>query len=166
MPGMTQPARRRRTPRPLPPDRPLDDRERRFIAEYRAHASVRQASFAAGISEWMGYRFSRRPDIQAAVAAQTGPLAVETVFAEIEIRAEHVLAETMRVAFCDLKGLYNPDGTPRPLAEIDADTRAGLAFIDTEEHPGSRGMVEVLSLRRHDKFGALEELGRRMGMFD
>lgn len=119
----------------------------------------------------MGYHLLARPEIGAAIAAQTGPLLAEQVLAEqvlaeIEIRAGHVLAETMCIAFADLKLLFQPDGTPRPLSEIDADTRAGLATIETEEQPGSRGCVQVLTLRRHDKMEAPAELGRHFGLFD
>ena len=63
----------RRTPRPSPPDRPLNDRELRFVTEYRSHVSVWQASYAAGYSEWMGCKLIKRPDIQGRSRRRRGP---------------------------------------------------------------------------------------------
>jgi phage terminase small subunit len=50
-----------------------------------------------------------------------------------DITAQRVMLELGRVAFADIRGLYAEDGTMRPVHELDDDTAATVAAIETEE---------------------------------
>ena len=132
----------------------------RFIAEYQVDANGAQAAIRAGYSPRAAavtaWNLLQKPAVREAVAAGE-----QRTFEAIEIEAGRVLAETARIAFADLRPLFNEDGTLKAFAELDGETLAGLSVIDTEERPYHR----VLKVRRHDKLQALALLGRHLGLF-
>ncbi len=50
---------------------------------------------------------------------------------------EEMLAQIARVAFADIRGLFNPDGSVKPIAEIDDDLALALS-VEIEEGPAKR----------------------------
>ena len=87
-----------------------------------------------------------------------------------EITADNVLHELAKLAFFDPRKLFNPDGSPRHIAELDDDTAMALAgFEMIEQFEGSgdnRKHVGYLKKFKFvDKGQNLERLGRILGMF-
>ena len=50
---------------------------------------------------------------------------------------EEMLAQIARVAFADVRGLFNPDGSVKPIAEIDDDLALALS-VEIEEGSAKR----------------------------
>lgn len=95
-----------------------------------------------------------RPTRDAAEAAR-----VEQVRG-IEITRDRIRLEMARLAFVDPRRFFRPDGTPKPVADLDDDTAAALASVEVEERvvPGSEVTVRTTKIRLWDKGRALASL--------
>jgi phage terminase small subunit len=84
--------------------------------------------------------------------------------------AARVLQEVSRLALFDPRKLFNQDGSPKPINELDDDTAAALAGLDvTEEWEGSGDdRVFVGFTKKYkvaDKNSALEKLFKHHGLY-
>ena len=139
----------------------LNQRRARFIAEYLVDPNAAKAARLAGYSphsaSQTGRGLLRKPDVKAAIEAQTAE-----VFDRLEVKAEQVVREAMRVAFADLSRLFDADGKPLPLGEIDAET---LSALDITMSYDKHGNHTATHLRRLDKMAALLMLGKHLKVF-
>lgn len=84
-----------------------------------------------------------------------------------EVTVDRVVKELARLAFFDIRKLVNADGTPLPLHNLDDDTAAAIAGLDVARVGNAMiGEAEVLKFKIADKKGALELLGRHLGLFE
>ncbi len=139
----------------------VSSRKARFVAEYCRNPNTRQAAIRAGYSlRQAGHaaaKLLKQADVVAALDAHR-----RQHFKTVEDKGERVLAEFMRVAFCDLRRLLDAKGRLKPLREIDDEVIAGVQFFDPKPRP--RG--KVLRLRRQGKLAALKMLGKYLGVLD
>jgi len=143
----------------------MKDRQRRFVEEYRARRNATQAALAAGYARSYAkdaYKILREPEVAAAIAEHDRALT-----AKLEITAERVLREMMRLAFSDHRKLYNTDGSLKPLHELDDDTAAALASVEsvTRIGRGAEGASQLHKVKLGDKQPALVQLGRHFQLF-
>lgn len=146
----------------------LNDKQRRFVAEYLVDLNATQAAIRAGYSvktaRSVGNENLTKPDISSAVQE-----AMKARSQRTEITQDRVLQELARIAFFDPRRLLNPDGSPKPINELDDDTAAALAGLDvTEEFEGS-GEDRVFvgytkKFKIADKNTALTNAMRHLGM--
>jgi phage terminase small subunit len=88
-----------------------------------------------------------------------------------EITQERVLKELGRLALFDAKKMFDADGNPIRITELDDDTAACIVGLDVFEEYDGCGEDRVLAghIKKYkiaDKKGALELLGRHFGMFN
>ena len=86
------------------------------------------------------------------------------------VTPETVKREIARVAFGDIRGLFNSDGTLKDISDIDDDTAAGISAVEVEvkkaratedeDAPRERTETRVLKIKRYDKLAALNMLAR------
>ena len=142
----------------------LTPKERRFIAEFLVDQNGRQAAIRAGYSERtaaeQASRLLKRSRIQRAVHA-----ALKEIHAKCEVTAERVIAELGRLAFSDVRQLYNESGGLRPIHEWPEDAARAVAGIDTDELFQGVGrdrerVGETKKVRLWTKNHALETLAR------
>lgn len=148
----------------------LTPKQARFVSEYLIDLNATQAAIRAGYSartaRQMGEENLTKPDI--ALAVREGMEAREQ---RTEITQDTAIKEVARIAFFDPRRLFNPDGSPKPLHELDDDTAAAIAGLDVQEqYEGSgsdRRFVGYLKKYRiADKNSALEKLMKHLGMFE
>ena len=85
-----------------------------------------------------------------------------------KVTAERVIAEIARIAFFDVKELYNDDGTLKEIAQLDSEiTRAIHSTKNRIEKQGQdkEDWAEIKEIRTHDKLKALELLGKTIALF-
>lgn len=70
----------------------------------------------------------QRPAIQIRIAQLR-----ERMLKAADISAQRVMLELARVGFADIRGIYNEDGSLKPVHELDADTAATVAGMEFEE---------------------------------
>jgi phage terminase small subunit len=95
---------------------------------------------------------------------------VEMELNAIGVHSRQVLIELARVGFSDIRKIFNPDGTLKPIKEIDDDTAAALARIERLERYVGRGEDRFLAgrstkVRLFDKVKALEILAKHLKLF-
>lgn len=81
---------------------------------------------------------------------------------------ERLDREIERLAFCDPRKFYNPDGTLKPVVDLDDDTAATIASVETITKILGRGArkrskVTVAKLKTWSKTDALQLAARRLG---
>jgi phage terminase small subunit len=75
------------------------------------------------------------------------------------ITQERVLREIARLAFFDVRKLFDAEGRPKPVHELDDDTAAAISQLDIDE----LGRVKY---RLADKGVNLERLAKHLGLFE
>ena len=141
-----------------------------FVQEYLIDLNATQAAIRAGYSaktaEQQGYQLLQKPSVQAAIAARQKEREQRTAVA-----ADRVLLEAARLALFDPRKLFNDDGSPKGITELDDDTAAAVAGIEVVEQFEGSGKERVLvgylkKYRIADKNSALEKLFRHHGLYE
>jgi phage terminase small subunit len=86
------------------------------------------------------------------------------------ITIERVLNEYARIAFSDLRALYNEDGSLKKINELTEEEAAAIAGVEVDELfdliDDSKTQIGITKkIKRWDKVKALDSLGRHLGMF-
>ena len=141
----------------------LVPKRQRFVDEYLVDLNATQAAIRAGYSKStagsIGGEILQKPEIQAAIAERMAERASRT-----EITQDRVLQELARIAFGDARRVmsWGPDGVIlRESSELTDDEAAMVveASQTTSQGGGS------IKLKLADKLGALDKIGRHLGMF-
>lgn len=148
----------------------LTDRQRRFIDEYLVDLNATQAAIRAGYSartaNEQGARLLANVSIQKAIQA-----AMDQRSKRVEITQDRVLQEYARLAFFDPRKLFEENGKPKDISQLDDDTAAALVGLDVmEEYEGTGESRELVGYTKKyklaNKLGALDSLGKHLGMFE
>lgn len=145
----------------------LTPKQRRFVAEYLIDLNATQAAIRAGYSKRAAMKIGsenlQKPDIAREIRRAMDERAART-----GVTAERVLQELARIAFFDLRNAFNPDGTLKPINEMDDETAAAMASLDVTELLDGDGMPtgRLKRIRFADKIGALTLLARHLGMLN
>ena len=107
----------------------LTSRNQQFIDEYVIDSNGAQAAIRAGYSvktaRAIAHRLLTNVDVVAAINEKKKALA-----SRLDITAERVLMERSRLAFFDPRKLFNADGSPKGIGELDDDAAAAIASLD------------------------------------
>lgn len=148
----------------------LNEKQKRFAAEYLVDLNATQAAIRAGYSEKTAYsqgqRMLKNVEVQAAIQE-----AKQKRSQRVEITQDRVLQEYARLAFFDPRKLFEENGKPKDITALDDDTAAALAGLDVlEEYEGSGEDRELVGYTKKyklaNKLGALDSLGKHLGLFD
>ena len=150
----------------------LTEKQKRFCDEYlidlnatRAYKSVYTTVKNDAVAATNGGRLLKQEDAAAYIALRQGELRKKT-----EITQERVLEEYAKLAFFDPRRLFDADGKPLPVTELDEATAAavaGLEVSDLFEGTGAnrKAVGTVKKYKLADKKGALNSLAKHLGMF-
>lgn len=149
-------------------NRKLTPKQQRFVAEYLVDLNATQASIRAGYSKKMasriGYQLLEKTRVQEALRE-----AKEKQQQRTNITADDVLRELFRLATFDPRKLFNPDGTPKKITELDDDTAACVGGLDiVERMAGDKENPEIESIKKvkvWDKNAALEKLCKHLQLY-
>ena len=139
-----------------------------FIQEYQRDFCGAKAVVRAGYSSKraaeMAYQLLQIPTVQRALDRS-----IEERLRKIGVHSERVLTEIARVAFSDLRKVYNADGSLKLPTEWDDDTAAAISGVETFEKFQGRGENRTLightkRIKLFDKIRALELLARHLGI--
>lgn len=146
----------------------LNDKQRRFVDEYLIDLNATQAAIRAGYSEKTAYSIGQRllknVEIQNSIQESMKSRSNKT-----GITADRVLSEIARLAFADLRKVFDENGCLRPIHELPDEVAAAISSIEvvTTKIPGSDPVeVEYTSkVKFWDKRGSLELLGKHLKLF-
>ena len=159
----------------------LTEQQRQFVRAYTVHRNATQAAVDAGYSaataRQQGSRLLSHVVIKEALQQVRVDEQVRSeakivqVRDRLDITIERVLLEIARIAYFDARKLENPDGTTKPLAELDDDTAAALTGIDVQllyggsgDDRGAIGQIKKTKAAAKDK--ALDMLMKHLGGYE
>lgn len=158
---------RKKTTKDTTNPRKLTHKQQMFVKEYMVDSNATQAAIRAGYGSARavetGYKLTHKNHIAAAIEAETAARANR-----LEITADRVLQELAKMAFCDTRAFFDDDGRLKPISEIDDNTAASLAGIETMHKvvgEESDGCIVLTKIKIADKGAALERLGRHLKLF-
>ena len=111
------------------PTNVLNSKQLRFIDEYLIDFNATQAAIRAGYSKKtaseQSFALLRKLQIQTAIQAKQKELA-----SRAGITRERIISEIARIAFSDVRKLFNEAGALKPIHQLDDDTAGALAGMD------------------------------------
>lgn len=123
----------------------LSDQQLRFIDEYLADmngtAAVRRAGYSCKTLNSAGVTASRLLSDIKVIAELRRRLGEITRASQITV--EGVLEQLRKLAYADIRTLYNPDGTLKPVHEWPSDISARVAGVETHELYSGSGNTRV-----------------------
>lgn len=148
----------------------LTAKQGRFVAEYLIDLNATQAAIRAGYSEktaeQQGSRLLSNAKVASAIAEAQSKRSKRT-----EITQDRVLAELAKIGFSDLRRALNEHGNLKGPQDWDDDTAGAIASIEVVTRSvgvnsdGEREIESIAKIKTWDKLGALEKLGKHLGMF-
>ncbi len=136
-----------------------------FAAEYLIDLNATRAAIAAGFSaataHVTGSKLLRNPVVAAAIADGQARMA-----AKLEVTAERVVRELAKLAFSDVKDIFDAEGNPLPVHRMNEMARAAIAGLETDTWQTKDGPKTVTTkFRLADKGQNLERLGKHLKIF-
>ena len=144
----------------------LTPKQARFCEEYLVDLNATQAAIRAGYSAKtagsQGERLLKKVEVQIALAEAQQARSKRT-----EITADNVLAEIAKVAFADVRKIFDSDGSLIRISDLDDTAAACIAGCDLVTVSKGEGEIEhVAKIKLADKLKALELAGRHLGLFN
>lgn len=147
----------------------LSIKERIFVREYlkdeNGTRSVIAAGWAAGSAAVTASKLLKKPKIRAAIAKVSA-----RVMDDLDVSVAQIVAELKKVGFFDPRKLFESDGSPKQILDLDDNTASVIAGLEVNElfdgngeQKHAYGLVKKIKLA--DKLKALELLGRYRKMF-
>jgi phage terminase small subunit len=145
----------------------LTPRQQRFAAEYcvdlNATAAYRRAGYNArgNSAEAAASRLLSNVKVQQAIQEK------EKIAAKrLEVNTENVLRATSALAFSDIRKLFNGDGSPKSIQELDDGTAAAIQSIEIGQMMSEGKVVgRLCKIKLCDKNAAQERLFKHLGLF-
>ena len=142
----------------------MSPKAERFVTEYLIDLNATQAAIRAGYSaktaNEQGSRLLTNVSVRYALQEAMKARAERT-----EIKADRVLKELARIAFFDVRRLFNEDGSMKLAHELDDEAAACVAGMETSEiNAGENVIGQTKKVKIVDKGGALTLAMRHLGM--
>jgi len=150
----------------------LNLKQTRFVDEYQVDLNATKAAIRAGYSEKtagvQGHELLKKPKIAAKIQEEFQKRAKK-----VNLTAEMVIREMMRLAFINVKHLYDDDGNFLPIKDLPDDVACAISGVDLTELKALDGEGDIKKLisqtkkiKFWDKRAALETLGKHLGLFN
>ena len=132
------------------------------VRAYRAAYPGCKSDNTAGVE---GHRLLKNPKIADYIQKRMQDRQVRT-----EITQDRVLKEYAKLGFFDPRKLFNGDGSPVPIQDLDDDTAAAIAGLDVLEVYEGTGADRVFTgyIKKYkiaNKIGALDSMAKHLGLF-
>ncbi|MBT7616791.1 MAG: terminase small subunit [Calditrichaeota bacterium] len=140
---------------------PLTTRQQRFVEEYlvdfNGAAAARRAGYSEQTAAVIASENLTKPNISDAIAERAKQLSDGT-----SIKVERWLREVGRIAFFDIRGIFNDDGSLKEPTAWNDDIAGAIASVEIGEIRtiGEGVSVQIKKVRPIDKKNALELLGK------
>ncbi len=152
--------------------REVNIQRERFVLAYtrfgptfgNATASAIKAGYSENTAEQIGYQLLQKTSVQQRIAEIQGKR-----LKAADITAERVLVELARVGFYDPRRMFDEDGNPLSLHELDDDTAAAIGGLEIFEEYEGKGedrvkIGETKKWKINPKVDALKSLAQVLGM--
>lgn len=108
-----------------------------------------------------GSRYFNDPLVQELLEEHANRIAVRA-----DVTQERVMQELACLGFYDVRKLFNDDGSPKGISELDDETARAIVGLDAVNIGNSdAGIGQVIKYKLADKRSALVDMGKQLGMF-
>lgn len=139
----------------------LKPKQLAFIDEYLIDLNATQAAIRAGYSEEtsgaIGNENLQKPKIKDVIKQRLIERQKRT-----EITQDRVINEIAKLAFFDSRKLFNSDGSPIPIQELDDSTAGAIVGIDVMSINDN---ATIIKYKIADKNNSLDKLMKHMGCY-
>ena len=147
----------------------LTPKQASFCLEYLVDLNATQAAIRAGYSTKTARSQAQRLLTKDDIGSELAQL-MENRSKRVEITADTVLSELLKIARADIGAAFNEDGSLKAIHEIPEEVRRAIAGVDVFEEFAGRGEDRAQigltkKLRFWEKTKALELLGRHLRLF-
>jgi phage terminase small subunit len=157
----------------MPKTKTLSPKEQRFVEEYPVDFSAAGAMRRAGykgkteaVLRVSAYRMLTKPAVQIALQDRIGKLTERA-----DEITRKVIQELLRIAFSDIRKLFNADGGLKEIRTLDDESAACIASIEIEDStirlPDQEPtrLTYTKKVKLWDKNSALDKLCRYMALY-
>lgn len=152
-------------------DKKLTDKQEKFCQEYLIDLNATQSAIRAGYSNStarsQGAENLTKPDIQARISELNKSRLEAT-----GISQKRVLEEYAKIAFFDIREVFDVDGGLINVKQLDNQNAGAIASIKSseewgEDEEGNKCITgTVKEVKVFDKIRALQDLGKHLGLFE
>lgn len=147
----------------------LNYQQRLFAAEYLKDRNGTQAAIRAGYSPKTAQEQSSRLLSNVMIRDLIEAVVIKAE-EKVGLTVERTLQELARMAFFDPRKLFNADGSPKQITELDDDTAAALAGLDVHEEYTGQGEDKVFvgytkKYKLVDKNAAIDKAMKHFGQY-
>lgn len=137
-------------------------KQRNFIVNYlinkgNATQAAKDAGYSAATADSQACRLLKNPKVAAVIKARVQP-----VLEKKALTAQRVIDELEKLAMYDPRGFYFPDGSLKPISQLDDQCGAALAGMTIVEREDGSLLKKI---KGADKHAALVSLGRYFKLF-
>jgi phage terminase small subunit len=137
----------------------LSPKQERFCLEYLKDLNGTQAAIRTGYSARTANEQAARLLAKASVSARVQQLLAKRN-EKLELKADDILRELLRIAQVDIAKIYDADGLLLPIHEMPEDVRRAIAGVDVLSHGDGETVWTTKKVRFWDKTKALELLAK------
>lgn len=143
----------------------MSAKQNMFCIEYLVDLNGTQAAIRAGYSKKtakaQACELLKKPEIMERINELKAERERKT-----KVTAEKIVKELARIAFFDIRKLYDENGNLKEVKDLDEDTARAIGGIDVGLEKTSENVSDyVKKIKTIDKKGALELLGKHLAMF-
>lgn len=140
-----------------------------FVRHYLISTNATQAAIAAGYSKATAYSVGnenlKKPDIKVAIEK-----AMNERYALLDVSVDRILREVACIAFANPKNMFDREGRPLSIQDMDDSTAAAVAEVSVYQVYSGYGdrrqaIGETTKIKPYAKTAALELLMRYQAMF-
>lgn len=143
----------------------LTPKQKQFVAEYLVDLNATAAAKRAGYKDPnIGRQLITKNNVSDAIQ-----IAIADRQERTKITQDMVLRETAKLAFFDIRKMFDKNGKPLDISELDADTAAALVGLDVQDIKDADSgdfLGYVKKYKMADKIKALELLGKHVGAWE
>lgn len=137
-------------------------KQKAFCHEYIVNYNATKAAISAGYSEKTAYSIGsellKKPEIKDYIDEL-----IRQKLVVADLTKEKILEELMAIAFIDPKKIFDNEGNPKPISQIDKKSRKSIAAIKSiKTKTGDR----ILEYKLHDKGAAIDKLMRHTALYE
>lgn len=145
----------------------LTPKQQRFVAEYCVDFNATAAYVRAGYdargnsAEAAASRLLSNVKVREAIEQKQREIAKRC-----EVTTENIVREAAAIAFSDIRKLFNSDGSPKAIHEIDDATASAISSIEVGQMVTDGKVTgRTCRIKFWDKNSAQERLFRHLGLF-
>lgn len=143
---------------PIPPRRARFAEE--YVIDFSATDAATRAGYATKYASRAGWVLLQDPRVQDAVREQ-----IRARIERTQITQDQVLRALAAIVFFDPRKLFDADGRPKPISDLDDYTAAAISGVEVQETLGGENVtVRVKKYRVVDKNPALGNAMKHLGM--